>query len=90
VFPGSCDRCGGPQSWTIYAGEVYVRCQLDCSEQLVIEGFDTLPPDGEDPGFAFAREVEGTKWREGVVSPEGGAAKETDSKDCDPKDLLPF
>ncbi len=74
MFPGRCERCGGRQEWTIYDDESYVRCIADCSDQLVIEGFEALPPDSEDPGYGFAREVEGTKRREGVVPPEGGAA----------------
>ena len=83
---GPCEVCGGPQNWTIYAGEMYVRCVYDCSEQLVIEGFETLPLDSEDPGYGFVRDVVGTLEREGVVPRSGGETRMSDSKDCE----LPF
>ena len=55
---------------------MYVRCVDDCSRQLVIEGFD-LPSDSEDPGYSFARSVEGLEplGRREVVPLEGVADK---------------
>jgi len=73
--------------WTLYAGVTFVRCTVCLPEQLVLEGFD-LPSDSEDPGYAFARHVEGVELRPGggVVACEGGAAKETAGEDHE----LPF
>jgi len=37
---GPCEWCGGPQNWTIHAGEMYVRCIGGClplfDEEVVI------------------------------------------------------
>ncbi len=84
---GECDVCGGPQQWTIYAGVTFVRCTVCLPAQLVMEGFD-LPSDSEDPGYGFARSVEGLEpeERSGVESPEGGDAVVNETKDYD----LPF
>ena len=38
-FPGLCDRCGGPQQWTMAEGVTWVRCLVDlCAEQLEFPG----------------------------------------------------
>ena len=77
-FPGKCDRCDGPQEWTIYAGVTFVRCERGCQgEQLTMEGFD-LPSDSEDPGYSFARSVEGLEPLpgRGVEAYEGDATDE--------------
>jgi len=44
---GPCEWCGGPQSWTIIAGEMYVRCQGGCSSLFPEERIDVLPPDSD-------------------------------------------
>ena len=61
----------------MFAGDVYVRCQLDCGRQLAFDGFD-LPSDSEDPGYGFARSVEGVEHSVGggVGALEGSAADE--------------
>jgi len=75
-----CERCGGPQEWTIYDGVTFVRCTVCRPDQCVMPGFD-LPSDSEDPGYAFARAVEGTSKKEGVEPLEGGAANESEQMD---------
>ena len=86
IYPSLCEMCGGGQEWTIFAGEMYVRCINECDPQLVMDGFDTLPSDSEDAGHAWSREVMGTSGGESVVPPEGAAAKMSEGDDCD----LPF
>ena len=76
VFPGECDRCGGPQYWTEVDGIVWVACQAGC---LDAQGdlFGVSPPMialGPEP----EEEMEPLE-RERVAPPEGGAADETDS-----------
>ena len=73
MFPGECDRCGGPQSWTYDAcDEVWVRCQdPECvDDQLVFPGLEDaliIPLDSVvEPGGEI-----------GVLPPEGGATEES-------------
>ena len=85
-FPGKCHECGGRLKWTVFAGDIYTACPKLCG-QLLLEGFD-LPSDSEDPGYAFARSVEGLEplGRRGV-EPFVGSDSSVASKD--PNDL-PF
>ena len=41
---GPCEWCGGPQNWTIHAGEMYVRCQEGCLALFPEERIDIPPP----------------------------------------------
>ncbi len=94
-FPGSCEQCGAPRQWTLYAGVTFVRCSAGCLvDQRLFEGFD-LPSDSEDPGYAFARSVEGLEPLAGgeVVPLEGDAARVNDrskSAPSSPDGALPF
>jgi len=70
---GKCEWCGGPQSWTIVHGEMFVACELGCLP-LPFEGLEP-PPDGEfrDSGLEGPS---GTSEEEGGTGPcEGGGAK---------------
>ena len=41
---GDCEWCGGPQNWTIIAGDFYVSCKGGC---LPLGGIGLSPPMGE-------------------------------------------
>jgi len=83
---GPCEWCGGPQQWTVHAGEVLERCVNGC---IPIWEVVVLPPGSEDGDEEW---YEGGAMehseREGVVSCEGGAAEEIDRSVLD--DGLPF
>ncbi len=44
---GLCEWCGGPQQWTIHAGEMWVRCIGGCLG-LFPEGEDQAQPSFDD------------------------------------------
>ena len=74
---GRCEWCGGPQRWTIIAGEMYTACTMGCAPIPGL-GFDP-PPDSE-----LACDVGEGRWQMelskggGVLPPEGGDADETE------------
>ena len=80
---GPCEWCGGPQNWTIHAGEMYVRCVGGCLP-LPLEGL-VLPPGCELPEKPASAE-NGTLPEEGVVPQGGGDAKTSETEVSD----LPF
>ncbi len=70
---GPCEWCGGPQNWTIHAGEMYVRCQAGCQSLFGAERV-TLPLDSDEPLVGCG--LEGTLEGEEGVPCEGGSAVE--------------
>ena len=67
---GQCDRCGGPQNWTIHEGEMWVACLADCtSRQLSLLGRDPpLIALCEKPEETPNRGGHGTlPWEEGKI-----------------------
>ncbi len=70
---GPCEWCGGPQHWTIIAGEMYVSCDGGCLP-LGLEGL-APPSDSEE----LVRPEETPKMEpseeEGVGPYEGGDAR---------------
>ncbi len=79
---GPCEWCGGPQVWTIIAGEVYVACEGGCLP-LPLEGL-APPLDSELCAISeFDPDME--LFRGGGVAPcEGADSKESEDDD------LPF
>ena len=85
-FPGACVRCGGPQVWTLHAGDIWVACKHDClSDQLMLDGTRNPPlislcsePDG-------LKELEETEGGKGT--PEG---RESNTSGISPTDDLPW
>ncbi len=79
---GACEWCGGPQRWTIHAGEVLVSCVLGCLPlfEVVVPFPDSEVDEEED---AITRELT-RGWR--VGPPEGSETKASDGEDCE----LPF
>ena len=63
---GKCEWCGGQQSWTIHAGEMFVRCQEGCQSLFPEERIDIPPPAAKS---VYLREF-GTL--PGTVGPEEG------------------
>ncbi len=55
---GPCEWCGGPQSWTIASGVMYVRCKAGCQSLFSEERVD-LPRNSEE-GLRPMKEVDGT------------------------------
>ena len=68
---GPCEWCGGPQNWTIIAGEMYVRCVGGCLGLFEEEG--SIPSRSEWPEKAWVF-GDGTSEKEGVVPLEGPEA----------------
>ena len=74
---GPCERCGGPQWWTVVRGEMWVACQAECEDdQMDLFGRNPplialLPePDGD------RRNTEAELFGGGGVVPcEGGDAR---------------
>ncbi len=71
---GTCEWCGGPQWWTMAAGEMWVACQRDCqADQL--EFWSPPTPDVKE-GEEFDEQHWGTLNGEvGRQTPEGGDAR---------------
>ncbi len=70
VFPGECDRCGGPRWWTFdNEDNVWVKCQDDECIDPQME----LPLDSEFHGgvLVLGDKLERPRER-GVPPPEGG------------------
>ena len=81
---GSCERCGGPQFWTIVRGEVWVACEDDCLSDQHDLFLPRTPPliALEDPLESLGTVLEG----EGSGTLEGGDATVRMSEE----DELPF
>ncbi len=64
---GPCEWCGGPQSWTFRAGEMWVSCDDGCQE-LDLEGASQPPPNSEEGLLQERARGEGGTFRmeEGV------------------------
>ena len=80
---GPCEWCGGPQSWTIISGEMYVQCVGGCLG-LGLEDTDSLPDASVHAwvgGSKAAVEPEGIR---GVVPCEGGDARTSDAEESEP------
>ncbi len=70
---GPCEWCGGPQSWTIIRGDMYVSCDGGC---LPLPFPDLVPP--PDSPELFEGPVMWVKElteEGGVVPPEGHGAR---------------
>ena len=78
---GPCEWCGGPQSWTVIAGEVYTSCDGGCLP-LPLEGLVPPPdsPELEKP-VAWVGEPMEPEGEGGVVPPEGSEAKTSDTQE---------
>jgi len=74
---GPCEWCGGPQTWTLIRGDVYVNCESGC---LPLPGLGLEPPpDSEE----LVRPTEESPKVEhvgggGVEPLEGGEARTID------------
>ena len=82
MFPGKCERCGGPQLWTFDArGDTWVCCEdPGCvDDQLVLPSLDCEGPE-QTPKM---REME-HRERGRVVPLESGAVKVSETDGCDP------
>jgi len=86
---GPCEWCGGPQQWTIIAGEMYVRCVDGCLP-LDLEGLVPPHPNSEESLISFEGLSSGTILRMGGVPCEGGAADENTTKEPEKYRDLPF
>ena len=67
---GPCEWCGGPQHWTIIAGEVYVSCDEGCLP-LDLEGLVPPMSASELQGGGGLRPVSELLGSMGVVPLEG-------------------
>ena len=83
---GPCEWCGGPQNWTIHAGDMYVRCQAGCQSMFPWERVD-IPPVSEE-GLLAALDLMEPEGGEEVLPLEGGAARVNDRKNTNQG--LPF
>jgi len=82
---GPCEWCGGPQHWTIIAGEMYVSCDGGCSP---IPGLGLDPPP-DSPELVDPNEV--SLWI--GTSEEGGGSKPYEGAGADDLEedyVLPF
>ncbi len=69
---GPCEWCGGPQNWTIIAGDMYVRC-IDGCLPLELEELVPPPPTSEEKAWWTSMGAGvGTLQRMGGVPCEGG------------------
>ena len=83
---GPCEWCGGPQNWTIHAGEMYVRCVAGCQSLFTEERVDIPLPSEKSLPYLEGRSEGGTFRQEGCVPCEGGDASTNGIIDTD----LPF
>ena len=73
---GPCEWCGGPQKWTIRAGEMFVHCDAGCLG-LELEP-PVPPPDSEDGRRSIdAKRFDGTRRYPEGVPQEGRETKTT-------------
>ncbi len=72
---GPCEWCGGPQSWTIIRGDMYVSCDGGC-QPLPLDGL-VPPPDSPELEGGPVMWVKEPIEEEGVVPCEGGDARTT-------------
>ncbi len=73
MFPGKCDRCGGPQWWTFdRRGDTWVTCKdSECvDEQLSLPDCDPVKPEFAHDGRGGTQESS-----QGKGTPEGGDAR---------------
>ena len=83
---GPCEWCGGPQQWTIHAGNMWVRCVAGC-QSLWPEERVTLPPPCEESRVYLEGRYElGTLGGGEGVPCEGADARTSEEEDTD----LPF
>ena len=77
---GPCEWCGGQQSWTIIAGQMYVSCNAGC-QALPLEG---LAPPHDSDLVKLKITMKELSEVGGVYPVRGDAAKESQDDD------LPF
>ncbi len=87
---GPCEWCGGPQSWTIVCGEMFVKCKGGCTSLFANERYN-FPPISEgserlEREFHEGNGADGTLREEGGVPCEGDAARMNGKEE----DELPF
>jgi len=83
---GPCEWCGGPQQWTVVAGEMYVRCVAGC-QSLFPEGPATHLLDSERFPLRVLGGLLEPSGKEVGKPLEGGAAgeyRDTDEEVIEP------
>ena len=83
---GPCEWCGGPQYWTVHAGEIYVKCKGGCVSLFPGERYNFTPPNSEESLVNLEGLGVGTILRMGGVPRKGGAASTGEKEGND----LPF